>query len=253
MTARALRFGDVAAAYERYRLGYPDDVVDLVMSYAGRPLRTALEIGAGTGKATRVFTRSGVAVTASEPDPAMLDQLRARVPGAATVQATFEALPPDGRYELVYSAAALHWTRPEGRWSRVAALLEPDGVFANMGGPVRLADPALERAVEEARAPYLETDEIGTPDGTPPEAGLQWPGTELQQSALFTDVEQVVVERRLALPADVYVGYLSTVSAYLELPVDQQRQVLEGIRRALPATVEVSADVTVHLARRAGT
>lgn len=251
MTARALRFGDVVAAYERYRPGYPAEVVDLVTAYARRPLRTALEIGAGTGKATRAFAAAGVIVTATEPDAAMLDELRAQVPGVATVQAAFEDLATDQRYDLVYSAAALHWTRPEGRWSRVADLLQPGGVFASFGGPVRLADAAVERAVDAARAPFLETDEVGSPDGTPPEADLQWPGTELQQSPLFADVRQVVVERRLTLPADEYVGYLSTVSAYLELAAADQQLVLGEILRALPATVDVSADVTVHLAHRA--
>jgi hypothetical protein len=57
---RALSFGSVASAYERYRPGYPDAVVDQVLASAGGPVRTALEIGAGTGKATRVFAGRGV-------------------------------------------------------------------------------------------------------------------------------------------------------------------------------------------------
>lgn len=32
----------------------------------------AIEIGAGTGKATRVFAAAGVEVVATDPDPAML-------------------------------------------------------------------------------------------------------------------------------------------------------------------------------------
>ena len=72
MTERALTFGSVATDYERYRPGYPDDVVAEVLAYAGRPVTTALEIGAGTGKATRVFAGHGVRVTATDPDAAML-------------------------------------------------------------------------------------------------------------------------------------------------------------------------------------
>ena len=80
MTGRALKFGSVASAYERFRPGYPDELVDQVLAYAGHPVRTALEIGAGTGKATRVFARRGIAVTATEPDAAMLTELRKHVP-----------------------------------------------------------------------------------------------------------------------------------------------------------------------------
>jgi SAM-dependent methyltransferase len=194
--------------------------------------------------------QAGITVTASEPDPAMLDELRKQVPNARTVQAAFEDLPLGQPFGLVYSAAALHWTRPEGRWPRAAALLQPGGVFVNFGGPVRLADPSVERVVQEARAPFLASDEVASPDGTAPEEPLQWPGTELRRSEWFADIQQSVIERRFTMAAHDYVGYLSTVSAYLELPATVQEQVYRQISAVLPTTVEVSADLTVHLARR---
>jgi SAM-dependent methyltransferase len=253
MSGRALSFGVVAEAYERFRPGYPAELVDIVMTYAGQPVRTALEIGAGTGKATRLFAQRGITVTATEPDGAMLTELRKHVPtNVTTVQATFEDLRPGGRYGLVYAAAALHWTKPEGRWSRMAALLEPGGVFASFGGPVRLADPVVEEAVRTARAPFLASDEVPSPDGTRQGHDMQWPGTELQRSGWFGDVQQSVIERRATMSARDYVGHLSTVSAYLELPTAEQGQVYSRIMQVLPERVEIAADLTVHLARRLG-
>ncbi len=251
MPARALSFGVKAEAYERFRPGYPVELLEVLITYAGRPIRTALEIGAGTGKATRLFAQRGVRVTATEPDGAMLAELVKHVPASVkTVQARFEDLQPDEHYDLVYAAAALHWTKPEGRWSRMAALLEPGGVFASFAGPIRLADPAVEEAVRAARAPFLESDEIPSPDGTPPGQDMQWPGTELQQSEWFADVQQFVIERRLTMSAREYAGLLSTISAYLKLPVPEQDRVLKQITQVLPQAVEVVADITVHLARR---
>ncbi|MEU8261640.1 methyltransferase domain-containing protein [Micromonospora sp. NPDC048999] len=251
MSGRAQSFGAVAEAYERFRPGYPVAVFDMVMTYAGQPVRTALEIGAGTGKATRLFAQRGVTVTASEPDGAMLDELRRHVPAnVRTVQAAFEDVRPGESYGLVYAAAALHWTNPQGRWPRLAALLEPGGVFASFGGPLRLADPAVEEAVRAARAPFLDSDEVPSPDGTPPGHEMQWPGTELQRSEWFADVQQSEIERRLTMSARDYVGLLSTISAYLELPTSDQQQVYGRIMQVLPEAVEVSADITVHLARR---
>ncbi|SBT67152.1 Methyltransferase domain-containing protein [Micromonospora sediminicola] len=251
MSERALSFGAAARAYERFRPGYPPALADLVLAYADRPLRTALEIGAGTGKATRLFARSGLTVTATEPDAAMLAELRAHVPAQVrTVQAAFEELPTDVAYDLVYVAAALHWTRPQGRWDRVAALLTPGGVFASFGGPLRLRDPAVEASVRRARAPFLDSDEIPSPDGTPETHAMRWPGTELRRDARFTDVRQSEIERRVTMGADDYVALLSTVSAYLELSADRREQVFRRIREVLPDTVEVTTDVTVHLARR---
>jgi SAM-dependent methyltransferase len=251
MSGRALSFGARAEAYERFRPGYPVELFDLVMTYAGQPVRTALEIGAGTGKATRLFAQRGVTVTATEPDGAMLAELRKHVPAdVKTVQAAFEALPPGESYGLVYAAAALHWTNPEDRWSRIAALLEPGGVFGSFGGPAQLADPAVAEAVRAARAPLLDSDDVPSPDGTPPEHDMQWPGTELQRSAWFGDVRQSVIKRRLTMSARDYIGHLSTISAYLELPASAQEQVFSQIMQVLPETVEVAADITVHLARR---
>ena len=132
----------------------------------------------------------------------------------------------------------------------MAALLEPGGVFASFGGPVRLADPAAEEVVRAARAPFLASDEVPSPDGTPPGHDMQWPGTELRRSERFGDVQQSVIERRLTMSARDYVGHLSTISAYLELPAPDREQVYSRIMQVLPETIEIAADITVHLARR---
>ncbi|MGW7537365.1 class I SAM-dependent methyltransferase [Amycolatopsis sp. NPDC054798] len=251
MAERALSFGAVAADYERYRPGYPAELAERVLDYAGAPVREALEIGAGTGKATRLFARRGIAVTATDPDPAMLAELRKHVPAdVETRQGALEDLRPDRRYGLVYSASALHWTDPAGRWPRIAALLAPGGVFASFGGPIRPVDPVVRQAIDEAQAPFLESAEIPSPDGTPPGGELQWPGTELEKSEWFADVRQFAVPQRETLSADGLVGLLSTISAYRVLPISVREQVLRRIRRVVPDTVELVSDHTVHLARR---
>lgn len=251
MTERALTFGSVAADYERYRPGYPDEVVETVLEYAARPVATAVEIGAGTGKATRVFANHGVRVTATDPDAAMLAELARHVPASVRpVRSTFEELPLTTTYDLVYAAAALHWTRPEGRWERAAALLEPGGVVASFGAPRDLADPAVDDALRAALAPWLDDDEVPSPDGTPEDSELQWPSTELAASELFTDVRQVVIEVRTTVPATDYVGLLSTVSAFLVLPPPDRQAALDQVLAALPEQVDVVGDIRLHLARK---
>ncbi|MGN6446002.1 class I SAM-dependent methyltransferase [Amnibacterium sp.] len=250
MVDRALSFGAAAAAYERFRPEYPDEVVERVLRWSGRPIRTALEIGAGTGKATRAFVARGVAVTAVEPDAAMLGVLRSRVPAARALQARFEDVAPAARYDLVFAAASLHWTDPGRRWDRVAALLPPGGVFASFGGPMWLADPQVERAVQEARAAVLGSDDVPAAYRTSDDAPMQWPGTELEAAPAFTDVEQHVVHRRSTLSVADWVGHLSTLSAYLTLAPRERTEVLARIAAVLPEQVEAIGDVVLHLARR---
>ena len=119
-TPRGLLFGSAAESYERFRLGYPDEVVDRTLSYADRPVADALEIGAGTGKATRAFASRGIHVTALEPDPDMCTVLRREIQAmpVSPVHTRFEEYDGD-RVDLVYAAAAMHWTDPATRWQRV--------------------------------------------------------------------------------------------------------------------------------------
>jgi len=134
VSSRALSFGAIAEAYERFRPGYPAELVDLVLTYAGRPVRTALEIGAGTGKATRLFAERGVAVTATEPDAAMIAELRRHVPAdVKAVQAAFEDVPTADRYDLVYAAAAPFFisraAAPSARESGATHTAHPDDML----------------------------------------------------------------------------------------------------------------------------
>ncbi len=250
MTQRRLTFGAVAAAYEQFRPGYPDAVVDVVLDYAERPVRSALEIGAGTGKATRAFARHEIAVTATDPDPAMLVELRRHVPATVTTSAVaFEELPVESTYDLVFAAASMHWTSAVERWPRVAALLAPGGVFANLGGPFELADPPLAAAVARARSDVLPDDVISAPEPDAAGSALRWPGNELAFSPLFTDVRQVKLPRRLTLSPEEYIGHLGTVSAFLMLSESDRHTAFAGIRSVLPEQVIIAADLTVHLAR----
>src|SRR5438105_8011948 len=69
---RRLAFGAVAELYDRARPSYPEALVEDVVALAplGSPPR-ALEVGAGTGKATVLFAARGVAVHALAPSAEM--------------------------------------------------------------------------------------------------------------------------------------------------------------------------------------
>ena len=70
-------FGAAAAAYAEHRPGYAEAAVRWALEpVAGRhPVRVA-DIGAGTGKLTAILAGLGADVTAVEPDPQMLAELR---------------------------------------------------------------------------------------------------------------------------------------------------------------------------------
>ncbi len=246
---RRLLFGTVAEEYERHRLGYPDQVADTVFAYARKPVRTAVEIGAGTGKATRLFAGHGVAVTALEPDRQMLSVLRRTTAGlpVSVVHADFETFETDQRFDLVFAAAAWHWTDSDTRWQRAVRLLAPGAIVASFGRPADIADPEPFAAVEAIERSLLPTDPSSGP-GTADDMG--WPGSEMLAVEELTDVRQLDLPSGLTVDTDDYVARLGTVSAYLLLAPDARADALRRIRDVLPDRIRLDTTVRLHLATK---
>ncbi|MGI9155360.1 MAG: class I SAM-dependent methyltransferase [Marmoricola sp.] len=252
MTSRSLSFGAEAARYQRYRPDYPRWVLDEVLAYASGPVTSAVEVGAGTGKATRLFAGHGIEVTAVEPDPKMLEILHVECAGLPVhpICAMLEEMPPQSPVDLVYAAAAWHWTNPATRWVRVGALLSPGGTFASFGAPMELADDDLVESVEQARRDLITNDDVQAPPSVHCSGGLPWPQQELLESRAFSDVDLRTLDVTRVIDVEDYVGNLSTVSAYLLLGEHDRDVVLQRIRAVLPDRVEVRLDIALHLARR---
>ena len=125
-------FGRAAGEYERGRPGYPPEAVEfLVRELALAPGRTVLDVGAGTGKLTRLLQPSGARVLALEPVAGMREQLLAAVPGVELVGGTAEAIElPDEAVQAVTSATAFHWFDTEPALREFHRVLVPGGRLA---------------------------------------------------------------------------------------------------------------------------
>jgi SAM-dependent methyltransferase len=242
--ARALSFGSIAENYERYRMGYPDELVAAVLHYAGRPVRRALEVGAGTGKATRLIAGHGIDVTALEPDADMAQVLRRTTRGlpVRVEIMPFEPYRAGQPFELLYAAEAWHWTDPAHRWAGAARLLEPRGVLALFGRRQQLVDPAYAAAVEVIeRRVFPDFDE---PAGTP------WSSADIGNAEGLTDVVEATLPSVSRFTAERFVAREGTSSAYLVLGAPERDRALREIRAVLPDEVDVDTTVRLTLARR---
>src|SRR5437763_1279826 len=129
---RRLAFGAVAELYDTLRPSYPAALVDDVVTLSAAA--PALEVGAGTGKATRLFADRGVAIHALEPSAAMAAVARERCsayPHVTIEEVDFERFSPSGgRFGLLFSAQAWHWVAPELRYLKAREALAHGGVLA---------------------------------------------------------------------------------------------------------------------------
>lgn len=158
----AAGFGSAADVYERARPSYPQPAVDWFVERTGLgPGATVVDVGAGTGKLTRLLVPSGARVVAVEPIP----EMRAKITGVEVLDGTAEELPlEDGAADAVTVAQALHWFDLDRALPELHRVLKPGGCLALFWNMRDLADP-IQRGVEDLLAP-LRPYVIGQHEGT---------------------------------------------------------------------------------------
>jgi SAM-dependent methyltransferase len=136
-------FDPLADAYAAARPTYPDQIFTDIERVLGRSLAgaDAVDVGAGTGIATRLLVERGARVVAVEPGPEMLARLLQRSPGLPAVRGDGEALPlRDGVADLVSYAQAWHWVDVPVAAAEAARVLRPGGALAVWWNDVDAAD-----------------------------------------------------------------------------------------------------------------
>ena len=248
-------FGEVADAYDRVRPAYPTALIDDVLNYR-RPDRggsRALEIGAGTGRATEAFARTGLPVVAVEPDDAMADLLGRRVaefPDVQVVRRTFEEFRPTERFGLLFSAEAWHWTRPETRWALAAEALEDGATPALFWNNERVDEPALRASMLQVFAHHAPSVVINDVPVTSAQVWQQWPGDELSGVTGFADLDSRHYRQRRTMPKADYLGLIQTRSQFRMLPPPIRRNVLAALTPVYDDEVPLVVHTTLLLARR---
>lgn len=121
----ARSFDRAAEEYERTRPDYPPALLDLV---AVTDDAEVLDLGAGTGKLTRVLTRRYARVIAVEPLDGMRAILTRVVPEAEALAGSAERIPlADGAVDAVFAAQAFHWFANDEAIAEIARVLRPGG------------------------------------------------------------------------------------------------------------------------------
>ena len=152
-----MHFEAMAEAYAGARPPYPPQVFEILREerVIGPGLRV-LEVGAGSGLATRELCASGSEVLALEPGPGLVAVLRAAVPGVEVRQSTLEdARLAPASLDAAVAATAMHWVDLRVGLPVLHAALRPGGrlaVWRHVFGDPAVRTPFRDRVGDIVRA-----------------------------------------------------------------------------------------------------
>ena len=230
-------FDQVAEAYDRYRPGYPEEMFDDLLRIAGTPPRgRVLEVGAGTGQATRPLAKRGLTVVALEPGATLAALARQRLEGlpAMIIESRFEDFDPGrDRFELLVSGTAFHWVDEDLRYPKAHDVLRRGGAIAlfwneQVWGPesapmFRALQPAYERfgpdPIEDWEAPRAQD--------------LRDRTDEIEAGGWFEDTVRRHYPWTATYTADEYVNLVATYSPNIRQDADARTAFLDAIRRTI--------------------
>lgn len=247
---RRTHFDEIVVNYDKFRWDYPAELFADAIQYSGHGTgKRAVEIGAGTGKATTPFLDAGYAVTAVEMGANMAEFLRDKFKRYAdfnVITSTFEdACLEDDSHDLIYAATAFHWVDSVVGCPKVLRLLKSGGAFVLFrNNAVRSDEDELYDAVNAAYEKYYYSYFIKeerpvnisrmTEDDfrKPAEIHRGFRFESLEQYG-FCDIVMKLYETTRMYDADEYIMLLDTMSHCRALPDDNRAALYREIKKAI--------------------
>lgn len=219
------RFGEVVADYDA-RPDYPTSVIDLLQSHCGLVEDSVVaDIGAGTGKLTRLLVGEPRTVIAVDPTMAMLDHLRLQLPSVDAREGSAERLPvEDASVDIVVAGNAFHWFDQSLVWAELDRVLKPTGSIA-----VMWASRDRTRGWQYKISDAIESHSAGSPAGND-----DWSRWKPSSDCGFQLVAKVHEQYDLEFTRARLVRMFSSFSFIANLDSGGREAVLDEISHAAP-------------------
>lgn len=230
-------FDAAAELYDRTRPGYPPAVFDDLMAVSGLTSGgRVLEIGCGTGQATRPLAERGCTVVAVELGSELAAIARrnlAPFPAVEVLVAAFEDWPlPSAPFNAVVVATAWHWLDPAVRVHKAADALRSGGALATIathhvaGGTVGFFEEV--QSCYERWVPSTPSD-LRLPEA----AAVASDAEELDRSGRFGPVVFRRYQWEQAYATATYLDLLRTYSGHRALDPVTRAHLLDCIARLI--------------------
>ena len=242
---RRTHFDEIVVKYDNIRPEYPNEMIEDVIKYSRNRIGKALEIGAGTGKATSRFLNAGFDVTAVEIGENMVKFLQERFKRYTrfnTIISSFEdAILDDNSFDLIYAASAFHWVDPEIGCPKMLHLLRNGGVCALLRYNFNTRPLEGEELYEEYQAVFEKyyysyykwknkTTKLAHELLNTPRKILDGYGFEDLREYKFEDISMKFYDTVLNYSTDEYIELLDKMSDNRALPEDNRIALYDSIR-----------------------
>ena len=254
-----LIFDDAPELYDRVRPRYVPELFAALLEYAKiAPGARALEIGCGTGQATRPFLEAGVIVEALEPGVkavSFTENNLKHFKNLRVINEKFEDLSrPAEYYDLIYSATAFHWIDPKIALPKAFELLKRGGTLALFWNRPYVArrDEPTHLAIQSVYSRFFEN---GRETRLPPEQDQKRYDKILSEitAAGFSDPELRLFKATRVMNACDYVALLNTYSDHISLPPGKKQDFMRAISGAIEqngSSVNIYDTMDLYLARK---
>ena len=255
-TSLRTTFNEDVQNYDIARPDYPKELFTDVLSYLDerKAGKSAIEIGIGTGQATKPFLDAWFQVTAIELGDKLAayaaEKFRA-YPSLHILCADFMEAAPEaaGSFDLLYAATAFHWLpKPDG-YLRAKEMLRDGGVIAlfwnhpymrRQDDPTNLAAAEVYDRLRPAGKEILEFHESMT---EPILAELRASGFRNEQAKLY--------HRMRTLTTEQYIALLNTYSDHRALDAAAkerfEQEMLEALNR-VGGVIHIYDTIDLYLA-----
>jgi SAM-dependent methyltransferase len=224
-------FGRTAREYELGRPEWPAELLDEVVADLGLgPDAEVLDLGAGTGKLTRLLVPRFARVVAVEPDDAMRAVLEEVVPGAEAIAGSAESIPlADGEVNAVFSGEAFHWFATPETVAELERVLRPRGAFVIFWNIFLEQESPLDDRVE------VVLDEAFARGGTPGQPRVlsgEW--REPLAESRFGELREAEVVRDVIRDRDAWIANMLSVSSIAHQSEEDRTALAERLRELVP-------------------
>jgi SAM-dependent methyltransferase len=236
-TARG--YNRVAELYEQARPDYPLQLLDHLDALHPITAKSrVLDLGAGTGKLSKLVAQRPCKLTAVEPSAQMLSALSRELPNVNALAGSAEAIPlPDSSVDFVVAGEAFHWFNALLAWQELLRVVAPGGAVFAAWLHRNVAD--WQQRLIEFLQPHVSTIPIAD--------GLDNPSLKGFPADDFTAVEpwSIVYEQPYTIGRlrDMYESY-----SYISVLDEAERQsVLDSIERIVRNALGVTDEAEFPL------